>query len=314
LKKPKTGSGIASVRRQPRKRFNEQREAELAEEQRQLWEQEWTQYALNSVPHDARREVEIEVHAAVDAVLSRLYPSQPAAIVKPLVDAAVHRALRPWKRRPEIERAFKTAMNELPWNVRNSSEYAPLKQRAWDAAIEALRRQREEASYSEMETATVQAVQPVIREYEHQQNCQWIVRQVQILGATREEEEEAEEAVRKALVALPIGAALRELEKTRDVAVAPYKAAVSERKEKTRLELEKESQRRIAEFKADLRLDHIARYLRQEFELNPREVSCEAERLRPLIRKALIEELLNNPNMTSAQIWHSIEDQVEGDI
>jgi hypothetical protein len=28
---------------------------------------------------------------------------------------------------------------------------------------------REEASYREMETATVQAVRPVIREYEHQQ-------------------------------------------------------------------------------------------------------------------------------------------------
>ena len=40
-------------------------------------------------------------------------------------------------------------------------------------------------------TATVQAVRPVIREYEHQQNCRRVVLQVQILGATREEEEAA---------------------------------------------------------------------------------------------------------------------------
>lgn len=68
----------------------QQREAQLAQEQRQRWEQQWTEYAFNSLPHDAQGEVEIEVHAAVDAVLSRLHPSQPAAIVKPLVDTAVH--------------------------------------------------------------------------------------------------------------------------------------------------------------------------------------------------------------------------------
>lgn len=189
-----------------------------------------------------------------------------------------------------------------------------MKQRAWDASIEALRRLREEASYSEMETATVQALQPVIRDYEHLQNCQRIVRQVQILGAMREEEDGAKEAVRKALVALPIGAATKELEKTRDLTVAPFKAVVSERKETARLESEKQTQRRAAEWKADLHLDHIARYLTQEFELNSWEVSREAERLRPLIRKALIGELLNNSNMTTAQIWHSIEVQVEDDI
>ena len=195
----------------------QQREAQLAQEQRQRWEQQWTEYAFNSLPHDAQGEVEIEVHAAVDAVLSRLHPSQPAAIVKPLVDTAVHRGLRPWTRKQEIERALKAAMNKLPWDVRNNREYAPMKQRAWDASIEALRRLREEASYSEMETATVQALQPVIRDYEHLQNCQRIVRQVQILGAMREEEDGAKEAVRKALVALPIGAATKELEKTRDL-------------------------------------------------------------------------------------------------
>jgi len=293
---------------------HQEAEAKLVEQRRQEWMQRLTKYALHSVSYSARGEVEIEVHTAVDAALSQLQSCELDSITRPLVDAAVHKALRPWRRKQQIESSLNSAMNRLPWDMRNSSEYAPLKQRAWDAAVEAGRRLREEASDREIETATVQAVQPAIREYEHQQNCLRIVRLVQILGATREEEEEAKEAVRKALGALPIGAALKELEKTRDVAVAPYKAAVFERKEKTRLELEKQTQRRAAEFKADLHLDHIARYLTQEFELKPWEVSCEAERLRPLIRKALIEELLKNSNMTTAQIWHSIEDQVEDDI
>ena len=120
----------------------------------------------------------------------------------------------------------------------------------------------------------------MIREYDHEQDCQRIVRHVQISDATREEEEAAKEAVRKALAALPIGASTKELEKAREAAVTPYKAVVAQRKEKSRLELEKQTKRRAAEWKADLHLDHIARYLANEFDLDPWELSREAERLR----------------------------------
>lgn len=106
---------------------------------------------------------------------------------------------------------------------------------------------REEASYNEIETAALQAVQAMNREYEHQQACQRIVRQVYIVDATREEEEATKEAVRKALAALPIGATAKELEKTEETALAPFKAAVSARKETARLESEKQAQRRAAE-------------------------------------------------------------------
>lgn len=191
-----------------------------------------------------------------------------------------------------------------------------MKQHAWEAAVEALRRLREEASYGEMETATVQAVQPMILEYEHQQDCQRMLARVYLFDATREEHEAAKEAVRKALAALPIGAATKELEKVRDAAVAPYKAVVSERKEKARLELEKQARRRDAEWKADLHLDHIARYLVKEFDFEGGylEMRGEADRLRPVIRKALIEELLNNPNLTADQIRRSIEEQIDDDM
>src|ERR1035437_538879 len=37
-------------------------EVKQAEQRRLLWVQQWTQYALNSLPYDARREVEMEVH------------------------------------------------------------------------------------------------------------------------------------------------------------------------------------------------------------------------------------------------------------
>ena len=72
-------------------------------------------------------------------------PANREVITQRLVDAAVHRALRPWTRKQEIERALQAGMNKLAWDVRYRSEYAPLKQRAWEAAVAAVGKVREEA-------------------------------------------------------------------------------------------------------------------------------------------------------------------------
>jgi excisionase family DNA binding protein len=291
-------------------------EVKQAEQRRLLWVQEWTQYALNSLPYDARQQVEMEVHTLVQEALSVLQPSQPEAITQRLVDAAVRRALGPWTRKQEMERALQAGMNKLSWNIRYGSEYAGLKQRAWDAAVAAVRKVREEASYHEMETAAVQAVQPIIREYEHQQACQRIVGRVYIYDATREEEEAAKEAVGKALAALPIGTTPEQLEKAGETAFAPYKAAVAMRKEKARLESEKQAQRRAVAWQVDLQLGHIARYLEDEYDFDGgySEMRREADRLRPLIREALIDELVENPAMSADEIRESIEDQIEDGV
>jgi hypothetical protein len=258
----------------------------------------------------------MEVHTAVQQALSVLQPSQPQAIIQRLVDAAVHRALAPWTRKQEIERALKAGMNRLAWDVQFRGEYAPLKQRAWEAAVAAIRKVRDEAGYREMEAAAVEAVQPIIREHEHQQTCERMASRLYIFDATREEGEAAKEAVRKALAELPIGAGARQLEKTEEAALGPFKAAVAARKEKARLDSEKQTRRRAVEWKADLHLDHIARHLEQEYEFDGgyAELRREADRLRPLIREALIDELVENPAMRADEIRESIEDQIEDDI
>ena len=288
-------------------------EAKRIEQRRLVWVQRWTRYALNSIPYGAQREVEMEVHNAVQQALSVLQPSQSDAITRRLVDAAVHKALGPWTRRQEFERALKAGMSRLAWDVRCSSEYAPLKQRAWDAAVAAVCKLREEASYNEMETAAMQAVQPMIREYEHQLACQRLVARVYIFGATREEEEAAKEALREALAALPVGAATKQLEQAKETALTPYEAAVAMRKEKARLESEKQAQRCAVAWKVDLQLDHIMRYLAKEFDFDGGygEMRREADRLRPLIRETLIDELLENPEMSADEIRESIEDHIE---
>jgi hypothetical protein len=142
------------------------------------------------------------------------------------------------------------------------------------------------------------------------------VRRVYIYDASREEEEGAKEAVRQALAELPIGAAPKELEKAEETALALYKAAVATRKEKARLESESQAQRRALAWKADLQLDHIARYLEAEYDFDGgyAEMRREAERLRPVIREALIDKLVKNPGMSADEIRESIEDQIDDGV
>ena len=287
-----------------------------AEQRRLAWVQEWTRYALNSVPSDARREVEMEVHTAVQEALSALPPSQTQAITQRLVDAAVHRALGPWKRKQDIERALNAGMNRLSLGIQYLPAYATLKKRAWDAAVTAVRNVREEASYNEMVTAAVESVLPMNREQEHQEACERILRRVSIYDATRQEQEAAQEEVRKALAELPIGAPPRELEKAEESALAPFKTAVARRREEAQMESDKQAKRRAVRAKANLYLDHIARYLDEEYEFDDgyAEMRAEADRLRPLIREALIDELVKNPNMSADQMRATIEEQIDDDL
>ncbi len=291
-------------------------EAMLAEQRRLRWIQEWMKYALNSVLSSARGEVEIEVHTEVVATLSKLDTCEPNSIARPLVDAAVHRALRPWKRNQDIQSAIEKAWRKLPWDVKNRPEHASLKKRALNALDEVVRGLREEASYGEMETATLLAVQPMIREYEHRRECEWIIGLLYLFEATREELEAAKDELRKTLATLPIGAERKELEKAQEAVLSALKAAVARRREAARLESEAQTQRRAAERKIDLQLDQIARYLDQEYEFDGGYPAMrrQAERLRPLIREALIEELLKNPNMSDEQIRRSIRSRVDDEL
>jgi len=66
------------------------------------------------------------------------------------------------------------------------------------------------------------------------------------------------------------------------------------------------------EWKVDLQLDHIARYLQRNYDFTADTVRC--ARSGPpatALRKALIDELLENPDMSNDEIRESIEDQIE---
>jgi hypothetical protein len=287
-----------------------------AEQLRRKWLDEWTQYALRSLPSGAHRETELEVHAAVQDALASLQPNQPNYIIQRLVDAAVGKALRPWRRQQDIKRAIESGMNRLAWDVRFNSEFAPLKKRAWEAAVAAVTGIRAEADYGEMETAAIQAIQPMIREHDHLKACRTALLGIYVPGATWQEQEEAKEAVQNALAQLPIGATQKQLDSAKKATLAAFEAAVENRKKAAALEAEQQRKRRDAESKVNCQLDHIEHYLQQEYEFGGGyfEMARERDRLRPLISKALVEELLEDPGMDADDIRDRIEELVDDEI
>jgi len=115
------------------------------------------------------------------------------------------------------------------------------------------------------------------------------------------------------VAALPIGADARQLDRAEETALAPYKAGVAKRKEAARLESERQDKRRATRWKVDGHLGHIEKYLEEEYEFKGGywEILRERDRLRPLIREALIDELLEDPDMTDDEILESIEGKVD---
>jgi hypothetical protein len=244
----------------------------------------------------------------VEDLLASLQPSQPWYVIQRLVNAAVQKALRPWSRRQEVKRALESAMNKLGWEVRSSSDFVPLKQRAWEAAVAAIGGIRVEAGYSEMEAAAIQAVQPMIQQYEHVAACGRVLSSIYLSGAGSAEREQATDTVRKALAELPIGAAQRQIQDAKQAALAPFETAIAGREKAQRLEAEQQRKRWDAKLTVTLELDHIARYLEQTYEWRSHgELVEECDRLRPLIKAALVEELMQRPDMDGQAIRRRIE-------
>jgi hypothetical protein len=190
---------------------------------------------------------------------------------------------------------------------------ADLKQRALRLAAEALDDLRPGATDWEMQETAKQAVQPVVQEYEHDEACKLILACVNLPGATSEELQDARDATKEALAELPIGAGQRQLEEARDLALAPIQKRIEEREERNRDARDRSFRRFRAELHVDTYLDHIKTYLKREFEFDGghQELSKEADRLREPVRKQLVLQLIEEPDMEPDDIRARIEDLVE---
>jgi hypothetical protein len=108
--------------------------------------------------------------------------------------------------------------------------------KAWRArmvetASAAIARLQSGASTAQIQLVTSQAVAPLIAEFEHRDGCSRMVAEVwKLLSSYKTEElEEGKEAVQKALSEVRVGTSRRELERMRDAALEPTRAAISRR-------------------------------------------------------------------------------------
>jgi excisionase family DNA binding protein len=299
-------------------------EAAQAEQHRRKWLDSWIQYALNSRPYDAPQEAGLEIHQAVQTALASIHPDQPQRTTQGLVDAAVAKALRPWKRKKEIRSAIEAALHRLPWDINYSPEWAPLKQRALEAAAAAIGKLPADATSSEMREVASLAVQPMAKEHAHWQNCGNLARWIMLSGGTVEEEQQACQAVSEALARLTVGTSQKELEKTKEATLEPFRAAIQrrkadaqEREDQARREREKARQRADVERRIDRRMSsHLGEYIREleedEIEFENAADRWEMEKsLTKRIRPMLLSDVLEEPEMSDEDIDELIEDLVE---
>jgi excisionase family DNA binding protein len=200
--------------------------------QRTQWEAAWVEYALQSVPWGVPQPYQLDVHQAVKETLAHLEPMNPATITRPVIDAAVARALAPLCKQKRIAETIEEVCRGL--------FDSGCKTRMRAAAASAIAQLRDAASADEMLMAAQNAVAPLVRQYEHARVCEEVVQKVwmELPGGVTGEWEEGKDAVREALADLPLSASRRELEKARTTALAPIRAAIAARQEKvTRTEL-----------------------------------------------------------------------------
>jgi hypothetical protein len=224
--------------------------------------------------------------------------NQPSPITKRIVAAAVEKALRPWTRKREIERAIESGMSRLAWEVRHGAAFAGLRQQAREAVVSAIRKAGEDAGPRELAAVAMQAVEPMMREYEHDRLCEGALSWIYVSGASSEEQEAAKEAAREAVAALPVGTSHKQIEQAKEKALAPFVAAVARRE------------------KADRELHHVERYLEREYEFDGgyAEMRREAERLRPMAREALVTALEEDVGMSAEEMREVIEECIDSEI
>jgi len=228
------------IERQQREAEREERAQAEQRARRQDWFTRWQQYALRSIPAEARNQVEIELYEAISQVLVRLEPAQDRAITQRLVDAGIEQILGPWRRRREIEAVLLAARDEwLPWNMRSVCELSEHQIRAVKVAAAAIAALRDSATLEEIRAVGKAAVQKIVAEFEAEQANhraaredtemrEWIIKCARFPDRLSDPGKEmATQAIREALARLPSGTPRPALDRAVAETLAPYHVAVA---------------------------------------------------------------------------------------
>ena len=283
---------------------------------RQEWENEWLTHALKCVPNGVPRELELDVHAQVSSVLTALQPNQPEYAVRRVVEAAVEKALVPWRRQAQRKRAIEAAISSLPFQIRSHRDFVEQKHATARIVANAVEQVPSDASYEFLEASAKAAIAPIVRSFEHAQLSEQVAAWSFVRGANAREDAEAKDVVRIALAKLPIGSSRAQMERARDEALVPLLVKISERGRAEVAQADEQRRRQTVEWRVESQLGYIDDYLKEAYTYEDDyggiyERFDDARRLKEPIRNALIEECMADPQMDQEDIRSRIEELVD---
>ena len=285
---------------------------EQAQRKRRDWENGWITHALNRVPRDAPQALELEAHTQAAEVLGKLQPDHPSDAVRRLVEAAVEKALAPWRCQVQQRRAIEAALSTLPFGLRHDREFAEQRNEAIRLVTAAVMQCPPSTSFDAALSAATEALRPTAKAFEHGRLCREVIGWTLVRGGNVDELEEARESARVALAKLPIGCSRTQMERAREQALIPLLARIAQRDRAEAARAEEQQRRTRAEWRVDLQLNHVERYLGEAYDYpNIHEQFRNARRLKEKIRPALIVECIADANLDNEDIRSRIEELVD---
>lgn len=206
-----------------------QARAEAARKRRK-WVDSWVQSAINQLPYGVPEQYHLEVQRQVEGALQELHRPQSYSLLSSLVGAASAKALEPFERQQETEKAVEEALWNLDISAKDFYKPTEWQTKSEQDARAALRALPQGASFQEKKAAARSAVHKINAEFEHSRTFNRLVGQVILWGGTDEERRQAKLAIEKALKALPVGSSSTEMEELKSRILKPFEEAIEKRK------------------------------------------------------------------------------------
>jgi len=194
--------------------------------------QEWRKRCLQRVMDSG-----LSPELCVDTCSSvrKLLDTVPACTrVTTQIDQLIEAARRPERHRQEQDGAIEEALRL--YLSRETYGNDRLKMQARSRTKESVRQLDVDASIEEVRAAAIDAAESFEREVEHNRACERVATWVLLAGSTDNESDQARQAVRESLGALPVGASSRRMTAARDAALQPFRQRIADREAESRAE------------------------------------------------------------------------------
>jgi excisionase family DNA binding protein len=286
----------------------EQRLNEWRAQERERFTSKWIAYTL-AQRSPGIPEFPLLVLDDVRSTLNKLDPATSEPVVQALVDAAIARSLQPLRAaqrwRETKHRALQRAFSSLPAAMQWDSA---CEVRVRLAARQPLDKAPENTTLDELTEMVERELRPLVEEHEHNERIRKAMTFVSLPAANTADREDAQEAIRSALFALPVGVGDRQIQQAKQNALEQIQQRIAARIQKEQDEYRRRSTLAAKERLVQLGLREIhwhAMRLLDQFDGYEGETAWQIEdRV-----KSKVEETLRN-ELNGDEDWETVTQQV----